>query len=90
RVGPIGDLGFQYPVPAEFFSAPETNNDNPSATVPVLVTNGTTTPGINIILNGTPPRFDQFETSHIIHLPWNEPPPAWVRRELDLSELTAA
>ena len=85
RVGPIGDLGFQYPVPAEFFSAPETNNDNPSASVPVLVTNGTTTPGINIILNGTPPRFDQFETSHIIHLPWNEPPPAWVRRETPAS-----
>jgi len=90
RVGPVGDLGFQYPVPAEFFSDPETDSDNPADSAPVSVLNGAATAGIDIILNGTAPRFDQFESSDIVHLRWNLPPPAWVRREHRLSQPMAA
>ena len=81
-VGPIGDLGFQYPVPAEFFSDPETNSDNPADSTPVSVLNGVTTGDVDVILNGTEPRFDQFESSDIVRLQWSEPSPAWIRRHL--------
>jgi hypothetical protein len=59
-VGPLNPP-IPSPGPAEFFSSPEDDTDGGASGVAVMVVANTTTGGIDIILNGTPPRFDQFE-----------------------------
>ncbi|MEE9234282.1 MAG: hypothetical protein V3U28_02445, partial [Candidatus Acidoferrales bacterium] len=59
-VGPLNPP-IPSPGPAEFFSSPEDDTDGGASGVAVMVVANTTTSGIDIILNGTPPRFDQFE-----------------------------
>jgi len=67
-VGPIGTIGFQFPMPGdctqEFAntSPPESDTDSCTDQTTVNVTAGTVTDsGTDIILNGTPPRFDAWE-----------------------------
>lgn len=63
-VGPLGFYaGEQFPLPgpAESWNLAESATDNPSAADPVNTSAGATTGGIDIILNGTPARFDPFE-----------------------------
>lgn len=65
-VGPIGDFGFQFPLPGppEFHTTGESDTDDPLAPgFQIPVTAGSVTSTINIILNGTPPRFDAWETA---------------------------
>ncbi len=71
RVGPIGDLGFQFPLPPgtppEFYSgAGETGDsatDDPTSASTLVVPPGSTQNDINIILNNTPPGLDAWETA---------------------------
>lgn len=72
-VGPL-DPPFPNPGLNEFFDFGESATDDPTAASPII-------PGFeaDIILNGTPPRFDSFESSY---LRWLEPLPAWIRRGL--------
>jgi len=62
-VGPIADLGFQFPLPGppEFFNNGESDTDNPADSNPVVVSAGGTVSGINIIMNNTPPGLDALE-----------------------------
>jgi hypothetical protein len=79
----------------EFYSgANESDTDDPKSvatdTQSVTVFAGSTVADIDIILNGTDPRFDQFESAHLFpnlnRLP--ESPPLWIREEDELpSEL---
>ncbi|MFQ5778450.1 MAG: hypothetical protein ACE5IP_10640 [Terriglobia bacterium] len=79
------------PGPAEFHSGPsESNSDDPmdpalSIAVPVIA--GMDTAGIDIILNGTGPRFDSFESARL-WLP--ESLPIWVRAEFPQCSRVAA
>jgi hypothetical protein len=59
----VGPLGPPVPNPglAEFWTANQSPFNDPAARDTVTVAPGQTVNGINIILNGTPPRFDQFE-----------------------------
>jgi hypothetical protein len=86
-VGPLGsDAGEQFPLPGvpEFFSAPESDSDDPAASVLVMVTAGAVVPDRDIILNGTPSRFDSFESARL----WlRESAPAWVRRRIPLDSM---
>jgi hypothetical protein len=86
-VGPLGDTaGEQIPLPGveEFWDLGESNNDNRFTSDPVTVTANAITADIDIILNGTPSRFDAFESARL----WlREPVPAWVRRELPLDSM---
>jgi hypothetical protein len=82
-VGPMPE-DFALPGPAEFYSFPESNADDPAARTAVSVSAGVTTAGIDIILNGTPPRFDSFESSAVSPWRWREPAPA--RRRASLAE----
>ena len=59
-VGPLNPP-IPSPGPAEFFSSPEDDTDGGASGIAVMVVANTTTSGIDIILNSTPPRFDQFE-----------------------------
>jgi hypothetical protein len=63
--GPIGILGFQFPMPGscatELWNNTESANELCDTSTPITVTAGSTTTGINIILNGTPPRYDAWE-----------------------------
>lgn len=81
-VGPLGaDVGEQFPLPGppEFFSAPESSSDDPAASTMVTVNAGQVVPDRDIVLNGTPSRFDAFESARL----WlREPAPAWVRRKI--------
>ncbi len=71
----------------EFYSgASESNADDPRTaptdTVNVTVTAGITTANIDIILNGTDPRFDQFESARILAAPaWRVNLFLWIREE---------
>jgi hypothetical protein len=65
----------------EYWDSSESATDSVTARTPVNITAGSERNDINIILNGTPPRFDSFESSF---LQWPDAPPAW-RREEDLS-----
>lgn len=63
-VGPISSfLGFNFPLPgpAEFWNSAESATDNPGDSTPVTVSAGQVVENIDIILNGTPPRFDAWE-----------------------------
>jgi hypothetical protein len=67
-VGPL-DPPIANPGPNEFWNVGESNSDNPATSSPTPpVTPGGTVPGIDIILNGTPTRFDSFESA-LLRLP---------------------
>ncbi len=69
-VGPLGQgfpfgagQQFSLPGPPEFWDVLESSTDLPTDSSPVtIVMAGDVVMAIDIILNGTPPRFDQFET----------------------------
>ena len=63
RVGPVGSVGFQWPLPGppEFFNNGESNSDNPADSSPVVVSAGGTVSSINIVMNGTLPGQDALE-----------------------------
>lgn len=70
-VGPIGELGFQFPLPGppEFHTLGESDTDDPAAPgFEIPLTAGGVEPAIDIILNGTPPRFDAWETAWMLML----------------------
>lgn len=63
-VGPIGTyLGFQFLMPGSCTTQFWNNSGSAlcDASTPITVTAGSTTTDVNIILNGTPPRFDAWE-----------------------------
>lgn len=79
----VGPLNFPIPSPGpkEFWNNGESATDAPASFNDIVVTAGQTVSNINIILNGTPPRFDAFESAQM------QPPGsqsrrffAWVRR----------
>jgi hypothetical protein len=59
-LGPL-DPPIALPGPHEFWHGDESAFDDPTASDPITVNGGQTVDQINIILNGTPSRFDQFE-----------------------------
>jgi hypothetical protein len=69
RVGPIGDLGFQFPLPgpAEFYSGPgeagSSALDPPDSFFVLTVSAGSVRDNIDIILNDTLPGFDAWESA---------------------------
>jgi len=64
----------------EYWDSAESATDSLTAKTAIVISAGAERRDINIILNGTPPRFDSFESARL----WlNEPLPAW-RREEDL------
>lgn len=75
-MGPL-DPQIPSPGPHEFWHMNESATDNPAQADPITVAAGQTVSGIDIILNGTPGRFDSFETAR---LQLREPPPAILRR----------
>ncbi len=63
----------------EFWNTDEAAFDSPTAKSEITVAAGQTVKDINIILNGTPPRFDQFEGS--ARLFWPQPRDGVMGRE---------
>jgi hypothetical protein len=67
-LNPVGGLGIVFPMPSsacpdgEFFNTGDPNNDVCTDNTPITVGANTTVPDKDIILNGTPPRFDQWES----------------------------
>ncbi len=59
-VGPI-DPPIPMPGVPEFWNKQESSNDDPTASDPISTTPGQSITGTDIILNGSEPRFDQFE-----------------------------
>ena len=59
----VGPTLSPYPIigSVEFWDTDESSYDDPAASTTVTVTAGTTVAGKNIIINGTPPRFDDYE-----------------------------
>lgn len=77
-VGPL-DPPVPSPGPPEFWDLGESDTESTSASNQVTVSAGAAVTGIDIILNGTPTRFDQFESARL----WlREPLPAWIRKGL--------
>lgn len=76
-VGPL-DPPVNLPGPEEFWNQNESATDDVTAKDPITVSAGQTVSGINIILNHTAPRFDQFETG--VTMLW-DPPDALIRRK---------
>lgn len=66
-VGPLNPP-VKNPGANEFYDALESSTDNTSAKTPITVTAGSSTT-VNIILNGTPPRFDAFEGESRLRVP---------------------
>jgi hypothetical protein len=64
-VGPL-DPPASNPGKNEFYSTPESANDDPADKATVHVNAGSATEGIDIILNNTPPRRDQFGVSLLL------------------------
>jgi len=65
-VGPIGSfLGFEFAMPGscttEFWNNAESATDLCDASTPIMVGAGTTVSHVDIILNGTGPRYDAYE-----------------------------
>jgi hypothetical protein len=60
----VGPLNYPIPSPGpgEFWDSGESAVDNPATFTDITVTAGSTVSNINIILNGTAPRFDSFES----------------------------
>ena len=85
RVGPL-DPPVPNPGPNEFWDANESATDNPITSSTITVTAGGTVSNIDVILNGTPPRIDMFESAKV-RLP--EILPAWLRRHRTMRELAA-
>lgn len=75
-VGPL-DPPIASPGPKEFWNVNESATDSLTDSSPVTVSAGGIASEINIILNGTPPRFDSFESARL----WRPEPPAVWRRE---------
>ncbi|MGH9863699.1 MAG: hypothetical protein ACRD35_09785, partial [Candidatus Acidiferrales bacterium] len=75
RVGPMLTQ-IPLPGPPEFFDGAESATDNPADSTPITVTAGVTVSDNDIVVNGTPDRFDIFESARL-WLP--EPQPAWLR-----------
>lgn len=63
-VGPLR-VPIPAPGPKEFWNSGESDTDNTLTATTITVTAGQTVSGINIILNGTPPRFDAFESAQL-------------------------
>lgn len=67
-LNPVGNLGIVFPMPSsacpdgEFFNTGDAKNDVCTDSTPIPVGANTQTDNINIILNGTPPRFDVWES----------------------------
>jgi hypothetical protein len=79
-VGPF-DPPLPSPGPNEFWNTNESATDSVTDKSNITVSAGAALSDINIILNGTAPRFDSFESAGL----WpREPMPAWIREE-DLS-----
>ncbi len=59
----VGPFATPIPLPGvpEFWNLQESANDDPTASDPISTTPGQSITGTDIILNGTQPRFDQFE-----------------------------
>jgi len=74
----VGPLSPPIPNPGqnEFWNVGESATDSVALSSPVSVTAGAVVNEINITLNGTPERFDSFESARLW---WLEPLPAWVR-----------
>jgi hypothetical protein len=85
-VGPV-DPPIANPGLDEFWDNAESATDTPSSSSPVTVSAGQTVSNINIILNGTPPRFDSFESAEA---QTQEETPRWLRREKSARELVSA
>lgn len=85
-VGPL-DPPFANPGANEFWDSGESATDSPTISTTITVAAGQTISNINIILNGTRPRFDAFESADL-RAP--EPPPAYFRRERLLKEQPVA
>ena len=82
-VGPV-DPPIANPGMNEFWNTAESATDTPSLTSTITITAGQTVGNIDIILNGTPSRFDAFESAEF----WQpQPLPQWFRREASLREL---
>ncbi len=74
----VGPLQFPIPSPGprEFWDSGESANDSTSAVTNITVAAGQTISNINIILNGTPPRFDAFESAQwFAPVPFADLPP---------------
>jgi hypothetical protein len=91
----VGPLGIDFPSganeqlplpgPPEFWNLGESSSDDPTTkdTVLVIAAQAVANP-VDIILNGTPSRFDSFESARL----WlREPAPAWVRRRMLLDSM---
>jgi len=85
-VGPL-DLPIPNPGLDEFWNSGESATDIPATRETITVAAGATVSGMDIILNGTPPRFDAFESAE---LRMAEELPRWLRREKTARELVAA
>lgn len=61
----VGPLPFPIPSPGpkEFWDSGESDNDNTATSTTITIVAGQTMSGVDIILNGTPPRFDAFESA---------------------------
>jgi hypothetical protein len=62
----------------EYWNTSESATDSVTAKSAVTVAAGAIVSDLNIILNGTPPRFDSFESSRLWLI---DPPPAWLRED---------
>ena len=76
----VGPINPPIPNPGanEFWDVNESATDSTTAKSNVSVSAGSVVSEINIILNGTKPRFDSFESGQIW---WQDPPPAFLREE---------
>jgi hypothetical protein len=76
----LGPLSPPIPNPGsdEYWNTNESATDSVATKTAVTVAAGAIVSDLNIILNGTPPRFDSFESSQLWLV---NPPPAWLREE---------
>lgn len=85
-VGPV-DPPIANPGLDEFWNTAESATDTPFLSSTIAVTAGQTVGNIDIILNGTPSRFDAFESAEL----WQpDSMPQWLRREKSARELLTA
>ena len=77
---PMGPLYPPIPNPGrdEYWNTNESSSDSVTEKTAITIAAGEDRADIDIILNGTPPRFDSFESARL----WrHEPSPAWMREE---------
>ncbi|MCL5288244.1 MAG: hypothetical protein M1453_09665 [Acidobacteria bacterium] len=85
-VGPV-DPPIANPGKDEFWDTAESATDTTTVSSTITVAAGQTVSNIDIILNGTPSRFDAFESVEL----WQpEPQPLWLRREETVRKLLSA